>query len=138
MLLFCYDSRAIAKPGVLVLHSPVAGYGVENMDADLIILCDDIILPGSKKEIDGGVAVAGGQVVSIGVRGDVSGYLGIDTQVVEYHNSTLFTFGNPQESQGANIVVVAGNKKRKQGKIGKMVKLLFLMYQGDIVFQKEV
>ena len=108
------------------------------MDADLIILCDDIILQGSKKEIDGGVAVAGGQMVSIGVRGDLSGYLGIDTQVVEYHNSTLFTFGNPQESQGANIAVVAGNKKRKQGKIGKMVKLLFLMYQGDIVFQKEV
>lgn len=108
------------------------------MDADLIILCDNIILPESKKEIDGGVAVVGGKVLDIGVRGELSGYLGIDTQVVEYHNSTLFTYGKPQEGQGANIAVVAGNKKRKQGKIGKMVKLLFLMYQGDIVFQKDV
>ena len=108
------------------------------MDADLIILCDDIILPESKKEIDGGVAVADGRVVGIGERGELSGFLGIDTQVVEYHNSTLFTFGKLQEGQGANIAVVAGNKRRKQGKIGKMVKLLFLMYEGDIVFQKDI
>ena len=107
------------------------------MDADLILLCDDIILPESMKEIDGGVAIADGQVLSIGVRGELSGFLGIDTQVVEYRNSTLFTFGKPVEGKGANIAVVAGNKKRRQGKIERLVKLLFLMYQGDVVYQKE-
>ena len=68
----------------------------------------------------------------------LSEYLGVETQVMEYHNCTMFTFGGKHSGQGANIAVVAGNKKRKQGKIGKMVGLRFLMYQGDIVFQKEV
>lgn len=108
------------------------------MDADIIILCDDIFLPESKKEIDGGVAIADGQILQIGERRSLSEYLGMDTQVMEYYNSTLFTFGEKHSGQGANIAVVAGNKKRKQGKIGKAVALRFLMYQGDVVFQKEV
>ena len=107
------------------------------MDADIIILCDDVFLPGSKKEIDGGVAIADGQILSIGVRGDLSEYLGIDTQVMEYHNSTLFTFGEKQSGQRANIAVVAGNKKRRQGKLEKAIGLRFLMYEGDIVYQKD-
>ncbi|MDD6481162.1 MAG: hypothetical protein PUF65_02630 [Lachnospiraceae bacterium] len=108
------------------------------MDADMIILCDDVFLPGSKKEIDGGVAIADGQILNIGMRGDLSEYLGIETRVMEYHNSTLFTFGEAQGTQGANIAVVAGNKKRRQGKLDKTVGLRFLMYQGDVVYQKEV
>lgn len=30
------------------------------MDAEMIILCDGVVIPQSKKEIDGGVAIAGG------------------------------------------------------------------------------
>ena len=62
------------------------------MDAEMIILCDGVVIPQSKKEIDGGVAIAGGHILRIGARAELSDYLGVDTEVVEYHNSTLFTF----------------------------------------------
>ena len=61
------------------------------MDAEMIILCDGVVIPQSKKEIDGGVAIAGGHILRIGARAELSDYLGVDTEVVEYHNSTLFT-----------------------------------------------
>ncbi len=38
-------------------------------------------------------------------------YLGVDTEVVEYHNSTLFTFDRTNTEGDANIAVVAGNMK---------------------------
>ena len=38
------------------------------MDAEMIILCDGVVIPQSKKEIDGGVAIAGGHILRIGVR----------------------------------------------------------------------
>ena len=59
------------------------------MDAEMIILCDGVVIPQSKKEIDGGVAIAGGHILRIGARAELSDYLGVDTEVVEYHNSTL-------------------------------------------------
>lgn len=58
------------------------------MDAEMIILCDGVVIPQSKKEIDGGVAIAGGHILRIGARAELSDYLGVDTEVVEYHNST--------------------------------------------------
>ena len=36
------------------------------MDAEMIILCDGVVIPQSKKEIDGGVAIAGGHILRIG------------------------------------------------------------------------
>ena len=33
------------------------------MDAEMIILCDGVVIPQSKKEIDGGVAIAGGHIL---------------------------------------------------------------------------
>ena len=44
------------------------------MDAEMIILCDGVVIPQSKKEIDGGVAIAGGHILRIGLSG--SGYGG--------------------------------------------------------------
>ena len=38
------------------------------MDAEMIILCDGVVIPQSKKEIDGGVAIAGGHILRIGAR----------------------------------------------------------------------
>lgn len=35
----------------------------------------------------------------------------MDTEVVEYHNSTLFTFDRTNTEGDANIAVVAGNMK---------------------------
>ena len=61
------------------------------MDAEMIILCDGVVIPQSKKEIDGGVAIAGGHILRIGARAELSDYLGVDTEVVEYHNSTHLT-----------------------------------------------
>ena len=47
------------------------------MDAEMIILCDGVVIPQSKKEIDGGVAIAGGHILRIGARGlSGSGYGG--------------------------------------------------------------
>ena len=65
-------------------------------------------------------------------------YLGIDTEVLEYHNSTLFTFNRRSESEDANIAVVAGNRKRGHGALKKLVVLRFLMYHGDVVYQKDL
>lgn len=81
------------------------------MDAEMIILCDGVVIPQSKKEIDGGVAIAGGHILRIGARAELSDYLGVDTEVVEYHNSTLFTFDRTNTEGDANIAVVAGNMK---------------------------
>ena len=36
------------------------------MDAEMIILCDGVVIPQSKKEIDGGVAIAGGHILGSG------------------------------------------------------------------------
>ena len=108
------------------------------MDAEMIILCDGIIIPDSEKEINGGVAVAHGQILRIGARAELSDYLGIDTEVVEYHNSTLFTFNRRSGSEDANIAVVAGNRKRGHGALKKIVGLRFLMYHGDVVYQKDL
>ena len=108
------------------------------MDAEMIILCDGIVIPGSQKELDGGVAVAQGQILLIGQRMELSDYLGIDTEVLEYHNSTLFTFNRRSESEDANIAVVAGNRKRGHGALKKLVVLRFLMYHGDVVYQKDL
>mgnify|MGYP001163078920 CR=1 FL=1 len=36
------------------------------MDAEMIILCDGVVIPQSKKEIDGGVAIAGGHILRMG------------------------------------------------------------------------
>ena len=80
------------------------------MDAEMIILCDGVVIPQSKKEIDGGVAIAGGHILRIGARAELSDYLGVDTEVVEYHNSTLFTFDRTNTEGDANIAVVAGNE----------------------------
>ena len=103
------------------------------MDAEMIILCDGVVIPQSKKEIDGGVAIAGGHILRIGARAELSDYLGVDTEVVEYHNSTLFTFDR------TNIAVVAGNMKHHgHGDLKKTVGLRFLMYHGDVVIQKEL
>ena len=79
------------------------------MDAEMIILCDGVVIPQSKKEIDGGVAIAEGHILRIGARAELSDYLGVDTEVVEYHNSTLFTFDRTNTEGDANIAVVAGN-----------------------------
>ena len=49
------------------------------MDAEMIILCDGVVIPQSKKEIDGGVAIAGGHILRIGARAELSDYLGVDT-----------------------------------------------------------
>ena len=40
------------------------------MDAEMIILCDGVVIPQSKKEIDGGVAIAGGHILRIGARAE--------------------------------------------------------------------
>lgn len=42
------------------------------MDAEMIILCDGVVIPQSKKEIDGGVAIAGGHILRIGARAELS------------------------------------------------------------------
>ena len=47
------------------------------MDAEMIILCDGVVIPQSKKEIDGGVAIAGGHILRIGARAELSDYLGV-------------------------------------------------------------
>ena len=95
------------------------------MDAEMIILCDGVVIPQSKKEIDGGA--------------ELSDYLGVDTEVVEYHNSTLFTFDRTNTEGDANIAVVAGNMKHHgHGDLKKTVGLRFLMYHGDVVIQKEL
>ena len=105
------------------------------MDAEMIILCDGVVIPQSKKEIDGGVAIAGGHILRIGARAELSDYLGVNTEVVEY-NSTLFTFDRTND---ANIAVVAGNMKHHgHGDLKKTVGLRFLMYHGDVVIQKEL
>ena len=109
------------------------------MDAEMIILCDGVVIPQSKKEIDGGVAIAGGHILRIGARAELSDYLGVDTEVVEYHNSTLFTFDRTNTEGDANIAVVTGNMKHHgHGDLKKTVGLRFLMYHGDVVIQKEL
>ena len=109
------------------------------MDAEMIILCDGVVIPQSKKEIDGGVAIAGGHSLRIGARAELSDYLGVDTEVVEYHNSTLFTIDRTNTEGDANIAVVAGNMKHHgHGDLKKTVGLRFLMYHGDVVIQKEL
>ena len=98
------------------------------MDAEMIILCDGVVIPQSKKEIDGGVAIAGGHILRIGARAELSDYLGVDTEVVEYHNSTLFTFDRTNTEGDANIAVVAGNMKHHgHGDLKKTVGLRFLI-----------
>ena len=52
------------------------------MDAEMIILCDGVVIPQSKKEIDGGVAIAGGHILRIGARAELSDYLGVDTIIL--------------------------------------------------------
>ena len=87
----------------------------------------------------GGVASAGGHILRIGARAELSDYLGVDTEVVEYHNSTLFTFDRTNTEGDANIAVVAGNMKHHgHGDLKKTVGLRFLMYHGDVVIQKEL
>lgn len=110
------------------------------MYADMIVLCDAVIVPQTGKELRGGAAVANGQIMHLGTRDELAGYLGIDTQVVEYHNSTLFTFDpvEKKKPQEANIVVVAGNRRQEWGPLKKEVGLRFLMYQGEVVYQKEL
>lgn len=109
------------------------------MDAEMIILCDGVVIPQSKKEIDGGIAVADGHILRIGERAELSDYLGVNTQVLEYHNSTLFTFDRTNRTDDANIAVVAGNMKHHgHGDLKKIVGLRFLMYHGDVVIQKEL
>ena len=54
------------------------------MDAEMIILCDGVVIPQSKKEIDGGVAIAGGHILRIGARAELSDYLGVDTEEVKF------------------------------------------------------
>lgn len=109
------------------------------MDAEMIILCDGVVIPQSKKEIDGGIAVADGHILRIGERAELSDYLGVNTQVLEYHNSTLFTFDRTNRTDDANIAVVAGNMKHYgHGDLKKTVGLRFLMYHGDVVIQKEL
>lgn len=109
------------------------------MDAEMIILCDGVVIPQSKKEIDGGVAIAGGHIPRIGARAELLDYLGVDTEVVEYHNSTLFIFDRTNTEGDANIAVVAGNMKHHgHGDLKKTVGLRFLMYHGDVVIQKEL
>ena len=102
------------------------------MDAEMIILCDGVVIPQSKKEIDGGVAIAGGHILRIGARAELSDYLGVDTEVV-------FTFDRTNTEGDANIAVVAGNMKHHgHGDLKKTVGLRFLMYHGDVVIQKEL
>ena len=106
------------------------------MEAEYIVLCDAIITQGKQREITGGVAVADGHILRIGERKELSEYLGIDTQVIEYHNSTLFIFEMDDNTKEANIAVVSGNSKRRHGELTKMVGLRFLMCHGNVVIQK--
>ena len=109
------------------------------MDAEMIILCDGVVIPQSKKEIDGGVAIAGGHILRIGARAELSDYLGVDTEGGGKHKSPPFTFYPTKKKGDANIAVVAGNMKHHgHGDLKKTVGLRFLMYHGDVVIQKEL
>lgn len=127
------------------------------MEADYIILSDGILPSKSKKVLDGGVAVKGSQIVCVGTKEEVAPYLGVDTEVLQFENTVLFTFHtaddekaeaqnqsrNPREdakekkTAWANIAVFAGGSKRSLAQIKKMVNLRLLMYQGELVFCKE-
>lgn len=82
------------------------------MDAEMIILCDGVVIPQSKKEIDGGVAIAGGHILRIGARAELSDYLGVDTEVVEYHNCNLLEYLTQRDIQTKN----SGGNVRYRGK----------------------
>lgn len=124
------------------------------MEADYIILSDGILPSRSKKVLDGGVAVKGSQIVCVGTKDEIAPYLGVNTEVLKFENTVLFTFhtadddkpdhrgttAEPEQTKPkawANIAVFTGGSKRSLAQIKKMVNLRLLMYQGELVFCKE-
>ena len=124
------------------------------MEADYIILSDGILPSRSKKVLNGGVAVKGSQIVCVGTKEEVAPYLGVNTEVLKFENTVLFTFHTaeddrtdgldnngttegPKPKAWANIAVFAGGSRRSLAQIRKMVNLRLLMYQGELVFCKE-
>ena len=112
------------------------------MEADYIILCDGILSSKTKKTINGGVAVKGKKIIAVGTRDEIAPYLGINTEMIEFCNTILFTFHTAEDTPGetatANIAVFAGGNKRSLAQTRKMVNLRFLMYQGEVVFLREL